>query len=382
MKIAIIAEQMIFPGGGDRLLLSTLKAFPDADVYTSLYIKENYGFWSQADFKNIKSLIRPSWLVKSLIRSKLLGKFYQKYINIVSPVLYESIDLNRYEVVLSLSARYAKGVVTGLETKHINIYLTPPRYEWDKNTNLRAFHSKGVWGLIGKFLSTEFRRWDFVASRRPDVNYSISKYIMQKVKKYYGLESKVLYPGIADEFNIHEHEKDIEAASTGFHEKFFLVVSRLYDYKRIEWAIRACIKNNRKLVIIGIGPDEKFLRSISKGYSNIQFLSNVSDELMKKYYRNAQALLFCGVEDFGLVMVEALAQGCPVFAYNEGGAAEIVTPTKTGELFNNEDELDEIIKQFDKRKYKQSAIMARAEEFSEDNYINQLKEIVQKYEKK
>lgn len=376
MKLAIIAEQMISPGGGDRLLLSVLKAFPDADVYTSVFVAENYNFWDGASFSNVKPILKSSKFLVLMLKSRLFSRFTQKTINLISPYLYENLDLRQYDRFLSLSARNAKSVITTMNCTHYNLFLTPPRYEWDKNTNLRMFHSKGLFGFITQLFSTGFRQWDYVSSSRPDVNFAISKYIAAKVKKIYGIECEVIYPGISESaFDYSEGDAGNSAANSGTRDKYFLVVSRLYDYKHIEMAIKACRLSHAKLAIIGEGPDLHFLEAVAQNDPKISFLGNVSDSLMKRYFRNAEALLFCGVEDFGLVMVEAMAQGCPVIGLNEGGAAEIVT-SDTGVLYNEFDELVSIVSTFKKSKFNEGDIISRAKSFSEEIFVKNLKNVI------
>jgi glycosyltransferase involved in cell wall biosynthesis len=374
MKIAVIAEQMIFPGGGDRLLLSVLKAFPDAVVFTSVFLPKNYDTWTDFHVGSIHSSIKTKSLFGRLLQSRMFNRPAQRLLNLLSPYIYEQMDLRGFDLVLSMSARYAHSVIIPLETHFINLYLTPPRYEWDKNMQLRTLKRSGIAGLFSDWWSMSFRQWDYVAAARPDENYAISNYIARKVKKYYGIDCNVLYPPVNQAF--FDTEK---LARSPENEEYFLVVSRLYDYKRIEWAIKACLQTNKKLIIIGKGPDEKYLRRVAGNSMLITFLGNVTDDLMMKYYHFAQGLIFCGVEDFGLVMVEALAQGCPVIGFNEGGASEIVIAGKTGKLFNDYEELVRTIKMFDKKIYEQSAIISRAKEFSQEKFTAALQEILKNY---
>lgn len=171
------------------------------------------------------------------------------------------------------------------------------------------------------------RIWDYTTSKRVDYWTANSKYIARKIKKRYGVDSTVIYPGIADNcFKV--VSKDDESSvreKYGLEQDFVLVVSRLYDYKRIDIAIRACIKANRSLVIVGDGPDMKYLKKVANGSHLIRFLGYIeNDNVVRVLFKLADALLFCGIEDFGLVPVEAMAQGTPVIAYEEGGVLETV----------------------------------------------------------
>ncbi len=165
----------------------------------------------------------------------------------------------------------------------------------------------------------------------------------------------------------------------GIRGEFVLVVSRLYDYKRIDWAIRACIENNRQLVIIGEGPDIKYLKSVAKGNPLVKFLGFLKDDAeVRVFYNMAEVLLFCGIEDFGLVPVEAMAQGTPVLAYSEGGVLETVTRGICGDFFSNEKELVNVLKKFDNRGYNPTEIVNRAREFTEEIFLDNLEKYIKK----
>ena len=161
-----------------------------------------------------------------------------------------------------------------------------------------------------------------------------------------------------------------------------MVVSRLYDYKRVDWAIRAVQKSGDNLVIVGEGPDIKFLKKIAKGDPKIQFLGFITDDEVKALYAAAKVLLFCGIEDFGLVPIEAMATGTLVFAYKYGGVLETVSEGKSGEFFENEEKLVELLKKLDKRMYNKRDIVNQARKFSEERFLNNFTEYLKQIHEK
>jgi glycosyltransferase involved in cell wall biosynthesis len=358
LRVAIVTDWMLKPGGADRLLISMLKVIPNADIYTSIYFKDNYS----GDF-NIINNVYPSFLQKFPFKKKLA-----RHYNLLTPIAFENFNLEKYDIVLSLSAGPAKGIISGFNNKHISIILTPPRYLWDKDSNFRASRLRFLYQFVTPFVSTYLRVWDKSTVLRSDKTISISKYIKSKVQKYYRIDSDLLYPGIG-EFWFSKQPNQ----SGGY----FLCVSRLYDYKRIDWAIKSAIEANRRLLIVGTGPDEKFLKKLVSKKDNIEFLGNISDIELKDLYSKADALIFPGVEDYGYVPLEAMASGTPVLGLNEGGVFETVEEGLTGEFFSTIEELTELLRNFDKSKYNHDNIVEYTRRFSEERFHDNLRQIMQ-----
>ena len=371
-RVAIIADQMISMGGADREMFSILKLFPNADIFTIAFNRKSYPY--------LKNTIHTSF-VQKIPKPK---SFY-RHLKIFTPLVYESFDLRGYDLVISISAGPGKGVITGVHQPHIAMVMTPPRSLWDNELNVRGSRLSWVYRCISLFLNTYMRIWDYTCSKRVDYWTANSKYIARKIKKRYGVDSTVIYPGIPQSCFKCVSDREIKNVRDRYQlsDNFVLVVSRLYDYKRIDIAIRACINSGKELVIVGTGPDMKYLKRISKGSSLVKFLGYIdSDEDVRILFHMADALLFCGVEDFGLVPVESMAQGTPVIAYADGGVLETVQGGICGEFFNNEDELIEILKKFDKKRYNSNDIVNRAKMFTEDIFLSNLKEYIEKiYEK-
>jgi glycosyltransferase involved in cell wall biosynthesis len=365
-RVAIIADQMTAFGGADREMLSVLKIIPEADIYTVLYNPEKY------KHLDIKQNIYTSFVQKFPFKYK-----FSKHLKVLNPIAYENLDLSKYDTLISISAGPARGIIPNIGQTHIAMVMTPPRSLWDNELNVRASIFKGIYKPLSKILNTYLRIWDTSLVPRVDYWIANSKFISIKIKKRYGVNSKVIYPGIEEKYFEKFSEKDINNVFTKYSlpKDFVLVVSRLYDYKRVDWAIKSCIESGENLVIVGEGPDKKFLKKLAKGHDNIYFLGFLdSDRDVRILYKQAKVLLFCGVEDFGLVPVEAMAQGTPIFAYDEGGVTETVIEDVCGKFFKNNEELTVLLKDYNKKEYNAQRIINRAREFTEEKFLDNLKQ--------
>ena len=369
-KVAIVADQMTSYGGADAELLSMLKILPHADIFTILFDKRKY--------PQIKNNVYTSFVQKI---ARFLPKGFVRHLKIFTPLAYESFNLDGYDLVISISAGPAKGVITGIYQPHVAMVMTPPRSLWDNELNVRGSKLKWLYKPLSRVLNTHMRIWDWSISRRVDYWSANSRYVAQKIQKTYRKKATVIYPGIIN----HNYEKVDVRKLYNLPKKFALVVSRLYDYKRIDWAINACKQTDTNLVIIGEGPDLGYLKKIAKRDKRITFLGFVPDAQRDSFFKEAEVLLFCGIEDFGLVPVEAMSQGTPVLAYKDGGVLETVEEGVTGEFFKDEEELSNLLKDFDKRRYNERKIISQAEKFTEAKFLNNLEKFlihVSKEEKK
>ena len=369
-KVAIVADQMTSYGGADAELLSMLKILPHADIFTILFDKRKY--------PQIQNKVYTSSVQKI---SKFLPKGFSRHLKIFTPLAYENFNFDGYDLVISISAGPAKGVITGIYQPHVAMVMTPPRSLWDNELNVRGSKLKWLYKPLSRVLNTRMRIWDWSISRRVDYWSANSKYVAQKILKTYRKEATVIYPGI-----IKKNYKKVDVRKLyNLPKKFALVVSRLYDYKRIDWAINACKETNTNLVIIGEGPDLGYLKKIAKKDKRITFLGFIPDSQKDSFFQEAEVLLFCGIEDFGLVPVEAMSYGTPVLAYEDGGVLETVKEGVTGEFFQDEEELSNLLKDFNKRRYNGQKIISQAEKFTEAKFLNNLEKFlinVSKEEKK
>ncbi len=372
-KVAIVADQMTSFGGADREMMSMLKVFPQADIFTVLFYKEKYPM--------ITNRVYTSFVQKY---TKVFGKKFSRHLKVLNPIAYESFSFEGYDLVISISAGPAKSVITGIDQPHLAMVMTPPRSLWDNELNARASKFRQIYRWLSNILNTYLRVWDVSISKRVDYWSSNSEFVAKKIKKTYGVTPKVLYPGIEERYFEPVASEDIEEVRKKYSvpEDFVLVVSRLYDYKRVDWAIRAVQKSGDNLVIVGEGPDIKFLKKIAKGDPKIQFLGFITDDEVKALYAAAKVLLFCGIEDFGLVPIEAMATGTLVFAYKYGGVLETVSEGKSGEFFENEEKLVELLKKLDKRMYNKRDIVNQARKFSEERFLNNFTEYLKQIHEK
>lgn len=372
LKVAIVTDWMHSPGGADRFIQSILKLFPNATLYTSLYFPKRYkDSWNQPAVE-----VKESFLSKLPFHKKLYRHF-----SVLTPYAFENLDLEGYDLVISVSAGSAKGVITDVDQPHVGIILTPTRFVWDNESNMRNLTFAPLYRLISPWVRRWLRVWESSAVKRIDHVLTISKYIQGKAKETYELDSEVLYPGILSwwfEPSPKESPFDFELL-----EEYFLVISRLYDYKRVDWAVKAAIETGENLIVAGEGQDRKHLKKLAKGHDNIQIIGRTSDEQSKFLMSNARAFLFCGIEDYGLIPVEAMACGCPVLAYNLGGVTETVVAGKSGDFFEDYEGLVSLVNTFDDKRYKKENIVARARMFTQDRTISELsayiKEIMNGY---
>lgn len=350
MKVALVYDRVNKWGGAERVLLELHKMFPEAPLYTSVYAKRKAG-WAN-NFQ-----IKTSFLQKiPFIRDKheLLGTFM--------PIAFESLSFNKYDLVISVTSESAKGIVTGKKTRHICICLTPTRYLWsDYNT----YFSGKFFRALSLPAVSYLKLWDKLAAKRPDHMIAISKHIQRKIRKYYNLDSRVIYPPASTLLEQKKIEKPKE-------KDYFLVVSRLVPYKRIDLAVLACKELNQQLIVIGKGVEKKELRRISSKHT--KFVDYVNESQLRGYLKNARALIYPSEEDFGIGMVEAQLHGLPVIAFGKGASKEIIIPGKTGEFFQNQtvSSLVRVLKNFNKAKYNEKDCLRNGMRFSNKRFRNEI----------
>ncbi len=361
MKIALIHDYITSFGGAEKTFKTLIQTFDEAKVYTLFYdpeVKEK--FFS-------KTKIRTSFLQKF---PKVLKKNY-KFLLPFLPIAAESIDLGEFDLVISSSFSFVKGVITKPKTMHICYCYTPTRYLW-----LDEKKQKGIiWkNPISKILLHHLRIWDRQASERVDKFIAISNIVKKRIKKYYKKNSDVIYPPI-DLGNVKFPIRD-----TGPKNEFYLIVSQLRKYKRIDLAIETFNKLGLNLVIIGEGPEKKKLQRMAK--NNIKILGWQPNKIVNKYYVNCAAFIFPAEEDFGMAPVEAMAFGKPVLAFNKGGARETIIEKETGEFFTwqNIAVLADGVRRIRANlpKYNSQKIRAHAQKFSRKRFEREFKEYINK----
>ncbi len=364
MKVALVHDQLQEFGGAERVLVSLMKIFPNADIFTSLYNPKSLGIHAK-EFKNKK--IHTSWADKFF----LTKRFYSP-LRFITPLIWESLDLSQYDLVISSSGSYmSKGVITRPETLHICYLHHPPRYlyyyetarEWKKYALIRAY---AYW------INNKLRMWDYLSSQRPDFIIANSIETKKRADKFYRRDASVIYPPVKIPTQItNSKTKD-----------YYITVSRLARAKHIDIVIKAANQLKIKLKIIGSGRDYKFLKSMAG--PTIEFLGHVTDNELEDLYSEARAFLFASVdEEFGIAPVEALGRGLPVISFASGGTIEYIEEDKNGYLYNtlSPKSLSEKIGRLEKlepNRYQQMRSNARktAEKFSEKSFTSQIKQFV------
>ncbi|MEO0234697.1 MAG: glycosyltransferase [candidate division WOR-3 bacterium] len=358
MKIGIVHDYLNQYGGAERVLEVLLEIFPESTVFTLIY-----------DKNRVSPVLAKHKIKKSFLNKFPFSKFYYEYLLPFYPAAIESFDTREFDIIISNSSAWAKGVITNTKTMHVTYCLNPMRFVWESFfplINKRGIVSKGL-----KLILSQIRLWDEVSSKRPDFYITISKTVQKRLKKYYDIDSPIIYPPVNTDYFIPNKDKR--------QEEFFLIVSRLKPYKSIELAIKAFNRLKRPLVIIGQGTHYNYLKSISE--KNIQFLNYVDDKKLLSYYQRCKALVFPQVEDFGIVSLEAQACGKPVIALKMGGAVETIIENKTGVFFEkqNVDSLIDAIYRFDRMSFSQEDCRNNSLRFSKERFKKEFKEKVLEY---
>ncbi len=357
MKVALVYDRVNKWGGAERVLLAFHKIFPEADLYTSVYNKEKADW---AKVFNIKA---------SFLQNFPLAKSSHQLFATLMPIAFESLTFDGYDLVISVTSESAKGIITKPGTLHVCYCLTPNRYLW---SSFNDYFKNPLLRLISKPAVLYLRNWDKIAAQRPDKFIAISTAVQDRIKKYYGRDSEVIYPPL--QMPISNHRSEIGNQNNGY----FLVVSRLerVSYKKIDIAIKACNELKLPLKIVGTGKGEKKLKKLAG--PTVEFLGQLTDEELSYYYKNCRALLFPGIEDFGLVMAEAQAFGKPVIAFRGGGAIDIIKEGITGEFFDKQtpNSLKGTLAKFKDSSYNSKLCRENAERFSFEKFENDIKRFI------
>lgn len=357
LKVAIVHDWLV--GGGAELVVEQLhQMFPEAPIYTSYATRE----WRV----RLDGKVRTGWL-------QPFGRL-RKYLPVLRIWWFTHLKFKDYDLVISSSGAEAKGIKVPPGTVHINYCHTPTHYYWRRygtymqQPGFGAFDPLARLGL--RLLVGPLRRWDYKAAQRPDYIIANSRHIQADIKKYYGRDSTVIHPPVYI-------ERFQKAANRKRTRRGFLISGRQTPYKRFDLAVTACSKLNLPLTVIGTGPDHKRLRGLAG--KSVTFLGKVSDEVLEEEFASAEALIFPGLDDFGITAVEALAAGTPVVAYKGGGALDYIVPGKTGEFFEelSAKSLGRALHNFQPKRYTSSAIERYAEHFSKAQFIHKMQKYLQ-----
>ncbi len=371
LKIALIHDHLAQDGGAEKVLEVLADMFPQAVIYTLLFDKEK-----------VEQRFKGRQIESSIIQKLPWGvKRYKWYLSLM-PMAVEFFDLRNFDLVISDTSSFAKGVITLPETPHICYCHTPTRYLWsDTHQYINELKYNKYFKKIISLVLNRLRVWDFVASSRVDFYISNSELVKKRIKKYYRRDSEVIYPPVdVDKFYVSDLSQQKKE------ERYFLAGCRLAPYKRIDLLIEAFrdLGSDFKLKIFGDGVDLKRLKKLAKNCENIEFLKRVDSEKLADLYSHAQAYLNPQEEDFGITAVESMASGRPVIAYRKGGAMETIKEGETGLFFNNQskDSIANVIRKFREKtssgEYKWSSKKIREEalRFKAENFRYQIKKFI------
>lgn len=338
--------------GGEKCLEVLCEIFPDAPIYTLFYEKGK-----------VSPVIAAHGVYSSYIQ-RLPGvyKSYRNYLPLFSSAM-DSLDLSEYDLVISTSHCVAKGAKKKSGAVHICYCFTPVRYVWGFFHEYFGSRSRWMQSLIRGVLEG-LKDWDLKVNARVDHFVAISHHIRKRIETHYGRAAQVIYPPVDSHF--------FTPDASVRREDYYLVVSALVPYKKIDLALEAFAQNKKKLIVIGDGPERKRLEE--QAPKNIQFLGWQSDAVLRDYYRRARALIFPGEEDFGIVPLEMQACGGPVIAYGVGGALETVVEGQTGLFFyeSTAEALTRTIEGFETLTFDEVKIAQHAKKFSRERYKDEM----------
>ncbi|MGC4042866.1 MAG: glycosyltransferase [Armatimonas sp.] len=359
MRIALVHDDLTQKGGAERVVVALHQLWPEAPIFTSVYDPEaTFGEFKNAD-------VRTSFMQNLPGASSAR---YNKLFLTLYPRAFESLDLRGYDVVLSHGTRFAHGVITSPETCHIHYCHTPARFAW----RYQEYIEEGNFGRVAKAslpsIIHNLRQWDQIAAQRPDYFFGNSRNIVKRIAKFYRRDADVLYPPV-ETSRFHPIEKPSA--------DYFLVVSRLVSYKRVDLAVEACNQLKVPLKVAGTGPDLERLKAMAG--PTVEILGRVPDGQVEGLFANCKAFLFPGEEDFGIAPLEAMAAGRPVVAFGAGGALETVIDGKTGLFFSEPtaDSLCDALKRVDNLTVDPAFLCAHAERFNPEAFARRLKLLIE-----
>lgn len=355
MRVALVHDYLTQYGGAERVLEELALMFPDAPIITLLYDEQATG-----------GAFAERTIHTSFLQKLPVPRAWYRFFPVLMPIAIERFDLSAYDLVISSSSSFAKGVLTREDALHLCYCHTPTRFAWSDYRKVagRALYPRWVSLFVPLFLPY-IRLWDRMASSRVDVYACNSRYIAEKIKKYYRRTATIVYPPVHTKRFWSSPERD-----------YFLVVGRLLPYKRFDIAVRACTELSLPLVVVGSGPELDALRRIAG--PTVQFVGNVSDERLAQWYAKSKALLFPQEEDFGISAIESMASGRPVIAYRAGGAREYIRENENGIFFNEQSvaSLQDALVRYDKVPFDSARIQRIASEFDRSRFHAAMRDLI------
>lgn len=380
MKIALVHDFLVSYGGAERVFQAIAELYPETPIYTLVADQEIM----ERHFPGRD--VRTSWLSGLPVFFRKRYRWFLPFF----PAAVEALDLRDFDLVISSSGAWGKGIVTRLNTKHIAYLHSPMRYAWDYHEEyLREVSGWRKPGICVRLLLSYLRVWDRQAADRPDFLIANSHYTADRIRKYYRRESTVIYPGalaLADTLSDEvlrpastERQRGEQAQGDQKMRTHFLIVSRLTKSKKVDIAIEAFNKLGFPLVIVGSGPERERLEKMAN--ENIRFAGFVGDSELVELYQGARALIFPSEEDFGMTAAEALSFGTPVIGFEYGGIREIVEPGVAGELFaaQTPEILAEGVRRFlaNEGKYDETRMKESVSRFTKERFQKEICEFIE-----
>ena len=333
--------------GGEKVLVSLARLFPEAPIFTLLHVKGS--LWPELEARDIRTTF--------VQRLPGVARRYRQYLPLF-PAAASTIDLSGYDLVISSSHCVAKGVAVDEGAVHVCYCHTPMRYVWDRYDD---YFGPGRVGVPARWIipvvAEGLRAWDVATAGRVRRYAANSAHVAGRIQRYYGREATVIPPPVDADFFT-------PVDANGHGGGFDLVISALAPYKRLDLVLDAYRGAGRPLKIVGWGPEEARLRA--RAPAEVEFVGSVDDETLRELYRRCRAVLMPGVEDFGIVPLEAMACGKPAIAFGEGGGAETVVPGETGVLFHeaSAESLRAAVDSLQALRFNTATLRARAEAYS------------------
>ncbi|HEY6488955.1 MAG: glycosyltransferase [Terracidiphilus sp.] len=349
MRAAVVHDYFTQLGGAEIVAQELVRMLPAADLYSTVALPECL----PVGLKNVA--VKTSWMQR-LPRMRDLYRLYF----LLYPLGVGSLDLSQYDLVISSSSGYAKGVRTGRDTVHICYCHTPMRWAW----SFDSYSARESMGSFQRAIVPHFirmlREWDTGASRQPDHFVANSQTVAARIQRAYGRTAEVIHPPI----DLNRFKPSAEQ------EDYYLVLSRLVSYKRIDLAVQACTDLKRRLIVIGDGPDRARLAALAG--PTVTFLGRLPNAEVEHYASRCRALLFPGEEDFGMAPLEIAAAGRPTIAYRAGGAVETIVEDSTGVFFNTQtpSDLGAAIQRFESMNWRADTLATHASKFGIDVFQN------------